>query len=434
MKRYENILNLLSKKYYSIKNKFFKKTIREGQTNMDCSKNYFHDGTDCVKEIDTVKIFFQTPIANSFLIFGLTYLFAALLFKIKSSPLALSKSGLSCTNIPMSKIFKGNALEGMVHETIYTNKTDKEKFSKILFPKLDKEYYPNNALQDGNTFDIMYLAKLPLFISLQFCTLIFISPISAIKKLLYKHNQWGTIPEISKINKESWWKDLVTIFVFIPLLLLFIFPLGIMASLIFTTIFSPMISFCRYILPNKDFKIRGGRLAESASPFDKAKVYAWTVGSCFCWFVIYLIAGMVYSVYLFLLFIYWMLRIMAGLHETKRDGLKTIFKTWANIIWDYKYIWALLAIAMWSANFSIYLKGKKNILKFIDEEKTQMIPGIVVGVACLLLGLQQMKFYKFLPKKLTQRKNCHPNCNPPAMSAKETGVTKECPASKKTVV
>ena len=38
MKRYENILNLLSKKYYGIKNVFFKNNIREGLENDSCGR------------------------------------------------------------------------------------------------------------------------------------------------------------------------------------------------------------------------------------------------------------------------------------------------------------------------------------------------------------------------------------------------------------
>ena len=56
MKRYENILNLLLKKYHSIKNKFIKNNIREGLENDTCDPGKVFNGTECVKEIKTIEI------------------------------------------------------------------------------------------------------------------------------------------------------------------------------------------------------------------------------------------------------------------------------------------------------------------------------------------------------------------------------------------
>ena len=109
MKRYEHILNLLSKKYYGIKNIFLKNNIREGLENDDsCETGKVFNGTECIKEIKSIKMFVLMPIANCVVITFMSFLFAGFLFKIKSSPLALSKNGLSCTDIPMFKIFRKN--------------------------------------------------------------------------------------------------------------------------------------------------------------------------------------------------------------------------------------------------------------------------------------------------------------------------------------
>jgi len=434
MKRYENILNLLSKKYYSIKNKFFKKNIREGLEGT-CKVDEILNGKECVKEIKTVKMFVLMPIANCIIISVISFLFAGFLFKIKSSPLALSKSGLACNDIPLSKIFRKNPLEGIVHESIYKNKAEKHKFNKILFPWLSNGLYPEKAEmgKSGKTFKFAFKFMLPFYLSLKYCTTLWYKPISFIKKLLYKQSQWGTIPEISKINKESWIKDFFTIFICTPILLFLVFPLVFMLNLLITTIFSPFAAWVLYYVPNKDYKMRP-RAEEDAAWYVKAAVTGKNVAFIFGWLILYIISGLIWSMVIFGLTMIWFLHIFTGAHEGKRDGLKTVLKTWANIIWDYKYIWALFAIAMWCANFSTYLKGQYNIINFIDEEKTQMIPGIVVGAAFILLGMQQMKFFRFLPKIPKHRKNCYPNCNAPAVSPKEAGLTEECPANSKKMV
>lgn len=430
MKRYENILNLLLKKYHSIKNKFIKNNIREGLENDTCDPGKVFNGTECVKEIKTIKMFILMPIANCLVISVITFLFAGMLFKIKSSPLALSKNGLSCVDIPLSKVFRKNPLEGIVHETVYTNKSEKHKFDKIVFPWLSKGLYPEKVpkKKGSEKFSLGFVLMLPFYLSLKYSTILWYKPISFVKKILYKHKDWGTIPEISKINKESWIKDFFTIFIFTPILLFFVFPIAFILTLILTAIVSPIASWGLYYVPNKNQKMRN-EVDEEKGIFAKALGKFLNILKIIGWLVLFNLMGIFYSFGLFALTLIWFLNIFTGAHESKRDGLKTIFKTWANIIWDYKYIWAIFAIAMWSANFSTYLKGPHNIINFVKEKERDMLPGIITGAAIVLLGLQQMKFFNFLPKTPKHRSDCHPNCNPPAVSPDEAGLTKKCPAN-----
>jgi hypothetical protein len=436
MKRYEYVFDLLLKKYYGIKNKFFKKNIREGNENIEdedsCDEGDVFNGKECLKEIKTIKMFALMPIANSLIIAIISFLFAGMLFKIKSSPLAVSKNGLSCNDIPLDMIFKKNSpLFGMVREDVYKDKASEYKYGKILFPWLDKNLYPTEGKPEGQPqFSTQFILMLPFFISLKICTTLWYKPISFIKKILYKQTDWGTIPEISKINKESWLKDLVTIFIFTPLLLFFVFPISFILSLITTTIISPIFTWAIYYLPNEKFT-----MYPEVDPEDDGRQKLWNIVKTFLWLPLFFICGLVYSIVIFGYTILWFGIIFFGAHEGKRDGLKTVFKTWANIIWDYKYIWALFAIAMWCANFETYLKGPHNIITFVNEKDRLMIPGIVIGAAVLLLGMQQMKFFQFLPKVPKYRSGCYPNCNPPAVSRDEAGLTKKCPPkSSKTIV
>ena len=444
MKRYENILNLLSKKYYGIKNVFFKNNIREGLENDSCDPGKVFNGKDCVKEIKNVKMFLLMPIANCLVITVVSFLFAGFLFKIKSSPLASTTNGLSCTDIAMSKIFKKNPLEGIVLDTVYTNKADKNKFNKIVFPWLAKGLYPtkpgtqkdeaciqskdpsSKESPSASKFSMGFIMMLPFYVSLKYITILWYKPISFVKKILYKQKTWGTIPEIGKINKESWVKDFFTIFIFIPILLFFIFPIVFLISLVFSTIFAPIGTWLLYYVPNKYGKMRKS-VSDVDSMFWKAAYGFLNVLKILCWLALYFIMGIFFSIGIFGLSIIWFLHIFTGAHESKRDGLKTILKTWANIIWDYKYIWALFAIAMWASNFSLYLKGPHNALTFIKQKYRNMIPAIIAGAVVVLLGLQQMKFFKFLPKTPQYRSSCYPNCEPPSVSPDEAGLTKKCP-------
>uniref|UniRef100_A0A6C0F9X9 Uncharacterized protein n=1 Tax=viral metagenome TaxID=1070528 RepID=A0A6C0F9X9_9ZZZZ len=429
MKRYENILNLLLKKYYSIKNKFIKNNIREGLENATCNPGQVFNGTECVKEIKTLKMFILMPIANCIVITVISFLFAGMLFKIKSSPLTISKNGLSCSDVPLSDVFNPNPLLGIVREKVYMDKSKKHKFNKIVFPWLSKDLYPDKIKPKNGTFSLGFTLMLPFYLSLKYSTTLWYKPISFIKKILYKQKDWGTIPEISKINKESWTKDLFTIFIFTPILLFFVFPIVFLISLILTTIVSPIAAWGLYYVPNKEpIRFRdepkdedGGIYKVLGKFLNLLKIIGWLVLFC--------LMGLIYSFGIFGLTLIWFLNIFTGAHESKRDGLKTIFKTWANIIWDYKYIWAIFAIAMWSANFSTYLKGPHNIITFVKEKERNMIPGIITGAVVVLLGLQQFKFFKFLPKTPKHRSNCYPNCNPPAVSPDEAGLTKKCPAN-----
>lgn len=429
MKRYENILNLLLKKYYNIKNKFIKNNIREGLENDTCNPGQVFNGTECIKEIKTVKMFILMPIANCIVITVISFLFAGMLFKIKSSPLALSKNGLSCNDVPLSDVFNQNPLLGIVREKVYTDKSKKHKFNKIVFPWLSKGLYPDKIKPKNGKFSLGFTLMLPFYLSLKYSTTLWYKPISFIKKILYKQKDWGTIPEISKINKESWIKDLFTIFIFTPILLFFVFPIVFLISLILTTIVCPIAAWGLYYVPNKEPIRFRDEPDKDAGGIEKVVGKTWNLLLIIGWLVLFCLMGLINSFGIFGLTIIWFLNIFTGAHESKRDGLKTIFKTWANIIWDYKYIWAIFAIAMWSANFSTYLKGPHNIINFVKEKERNMIPGIITGAVVVLLGLQQFKFFKFLPKTPKHRSNCYPNCNPPTVSPDEAGLTKKCPAN-----
>jgi hypothetical protein len=428
MKRYEDILNLLSKKYYGIKNIFFKNNIREGLENDTCEPGKVFNGRECVKEIKSIKMFLLMPIANSIVITVISFLFAGFLFKIKSSPLALSKNGLTCSDIPMSKIFQKDPIlpGGIVHETVYTDKVDKHKFNKVVFPWLSKSLYPEKIKLEGKTFSIGFIIMLPFYLTLKYSTALWYKPISFIKKMIYKQKDWGTIPEISKINKERWVKDFFTIFIATPILLFFVFPIVFLITLIISTVVSPIATWALYIIPNKGDKFRKP-LKDIEGNFKKAGLGSLNILIIIGWLALFCIMGLVFSFGIFGLTIIWFLHILTGAHESKRDGLKTILKTWANIIWDYKYIWAIFAIAMWASNFSVYLKGPHNIINFVKPKERDMIPAIITGAAVMLLGLQQMKFFKFLPKTPQHRSACHPYCNPPPVSPDEAGIKKKCP-------
>ena len=422
MKRYENLFNLMSKKYHGIKNIFFKNNIREGLENGTCVPGEVFNGTECVKEIKSVKMFLLMPIANCIVVSFISLLFAGVLFKIKSTPLALSKDGLTCTDIPLSEIFSKDPTNGIVHETVYTDKAKKQKFNKIVFPWLSKGLYPTKLEKNMGT-----LFKIPFYLTLIYSTPLWYKPISFIKKILYKQYNWGTIPEISKINKESWVKDLISIFIFTPILLFFIFPIVLLINLLIAVIITPIQAWAMFFLPIE----KGFRTSWDDEEQNKLQRAGWgilnilrIIGCLMLFFII----GMGSAFIIMGLSFIWFLHLFTGAHESKRDGLKTILKTWGNIVWDYKYIWAMFAIAMWASNFSMYLKGPYNVINFVKEKERDMLPGMIVGAAIVLLGLQQAKFFNFLPKTPKHRGDCYPNCNPPAVSPDELGLTKKCPA------
>ena len=391
MKRYENILNLLLKKYYSIKNKFIKNNIREGLENETCDPGKVFNGTECIKEINTVRMFILKPLVNCFVITVITFLFAGMLFKIKSSP--LNSNG---NDIPLSDVFNPEPLEGIIKQPLTPNITV-DMLNKILFPLYDEGLYPSSHKVDSKSddcdfkkFSIGFTLMLPFYLALKYSTTLWYKPVSFVKKILYKDSDNNT-------EKEKWMKDLCAVFIVTPILLFFVFPIVFLISLIISSIVSPIAAWALYYAPNKGpIKFRDelgdedGCLAALKYCLDILKVIGWLVIFC--------VMGIAYSFGIFGLTIIWFLYIITGAHEKKGYGLKTILKTWVKIISDYKYIWAIFAIAMWCSDFSTYLKGPYNLFTDITSEYIEMIPSIIAGSALITLGSRQMKFYNSIGK------------------------------------
>jgi hypothetical protein len=404
-----------------------------------CDDDYTEYAGNCWKDIKTIKIFLMMPIANCIVIAVMSYLFAAFLFKIKSSPLALSKNGLSCKSIPLSFIFKKEPLEGIVREEVYKNKAKKHKYEKILFPWLAKSFYPDKPkltkvkVSDDEPprekFSMGYLLMLPFFLSLKYATAIWYSPISAVKKMLYKNKQWGVGPELKKINKEWWIKDFLSIFVIIPTLLFLIFPLLFILTLLIPCLVTPLLAWGLYIVPNKKNMVFSPIDSEQEGKIKAFLLTCLKVFKMFAWLLGYIMLGMFWSIIILGMMLMWFLSLFTGAHEGKRDGLKAVISTWANVVWDYKFIWAIMAIVIWVFNFKIYLKGPHSNWDPMSaaSKNPDMTTGIIGGITIILLALKQIQFFKFLPKTPKYRKDCYPNCNPPSRSPDEMGLTKKCP-------
>jgi hypothetical protein len=414
-----------------------------------CDDDYTDYAGNCWKDIKTIKIFLMMPIANCIVIAVLTFLYAGFLFKIKSSPLALSKDGLRCSSIPLGLIFKKDPLEGIVKEEVYTSKAKKHKFEKILFPWLAKSIYPvkpkliNKKNSEGESvqkFGMGYLLMLPLFLSLKYCTTIWYTPLSAVKKMLYKNKQWGVGQELKKINKEWWLKDFLTIFIVVPILLFLVFPILFILTMLIPAIVSPLVAWGLYILPNKKNMIFDPVNTDDDDDGISGKIKtfllkAMQIFKMISWLLGYIMLGMFWSIIIIGMAFMWFLQIFTGAHEGKRDGLKTILATWANIVWDYKFIWAIMAIVIWIFNFKIYLKGPHSSWEPMSTaaKHSDMTTGIIGGITIILLAMKQMQFFKFLPKTPKYRKDCHPNCNPPSRTPEEMGLTKKCPPKSSSV-
>ena len=73
-----------------------------------------------------------------------------------------------------------------------------------------------------------------------------------------------------------------------------------------------------------------------------------TVDKLFLYFIGLMFGGVAFSSY-FLLLIGWFFSTITGFTAQKAGG-PIIWKTFGNLIWDYKYIWATLAIGIWLLN------------------------------------------------------------------------------------
>ena len=435
MKRYEIISQAIISKLYSLKNKFFKKRIREGLENESCEDGYFDRGDgECLKEIKTIEIFVEKPFVISIVILLLAYFSSGFLYKIKSMPLV--NSGDKCKKISIGDFLNlkfGDIISGkpIIKKKDHTKKgKEMDILSKILFPSFpnDEYLYPPSS---GDDYDITLKDQ---FFAVTRCCIVFISLflysfLGTMKQKIFGNKFWGTLPEIQQPpNKESWKKDLITIF---PALFFFIFFLFILmgVGLILPLFFSV------FWIGNVLIRWRE-QLDYKKNPINEIDGWKewWFRFFGNIWRGIIALLG---SMFIFLmnaffipvvLFFWLILDVGLGFHENKRDGIATVFQTFANIIWDYKFIWAFVAILFWVSSFETYLKGEENILSdLINEEHMIYLPHILSAVAFIFMMSQQRKYYQSLIPTPKYNKSCVPNCNAPAMSAREKGATKECP-------
>ena len=143
MEHLTDILNVIGDEFSKIKNKFVRKKVIEG---MDCAEGYLDIDGECIKEIKTVNILLTIPIANTIILSVFALISAAFLYKFKSTPISVNKMEQNVKEVDLSRIFKKNILEGVVWDDIYDNKTlkqrmDFEKYQKVVFPSLSKEWY-----------------------------------------------------------------------------------------------------------------------------------------------------------------------------------------------------------------------------------------------------------------------------------------------------
>ena len=443
-KEYISLITPVIEKYFKVVIARFPDFFNENIVTA-CDDDFTEYADNCWKDIKTVKMFVIMPIANCIIIAILTYIYAGFLFKIKSSPLALSKDGLRCASIPLSIIFKKDPIEGIVQEEVYKSKSKKRKFEKILFPWLSKGIYPDKPklikVKSGDDdtprekLSMGYLLMLPFYLSLKYITALWYTPFSAIKKMLYKNKQWGVGAELKKINKEWWLKDLLTIFIIVPLFLFLAFPILFIITLLIPALVTPLVAWGLYIIPNKKNMIFDPVVKdEDAENNILATLKAFLlktlkVFKMVLWLIGYIMMGAFWSLIIIGMLFMWIMQIFTGAHEGKRDGLKTVFATWANIVWDYKFIWAIMAVVIWLFNFKIYLRGPHSNWEPMDvaSKYPDMTTGIIGGLTIILLAMKQMQFFKFLPKTPKFRKDCYPNCNPPSRTPEEMGLTKKCP-------
>tara|TARA_B100000963_G_scaffold348556_2_gene356329 strand:- start:8235 stop:9554 length:1320 start_codon:yes stop_codon:yes gene_type:complete len=430
----EKIIDVIGEEISKVKKLLIRKTVVEG---MGCEPGYIDVGDDgeCVKEVKTVSVFLTTPIANTIVLTIFSFIFAGFLYKFKSTPIATNKNGTSCQPVPLNLLFQKNILEGVINPIVYNNKTlaDKaryEKFRKIAFPSLQKMWLPaevkleEQRINEDTTRKMIpakYIFMLPLYITLKFSTQLYYFAFSTIKSGLYRHKEWGGLQEIDKINKFSWLKDLSMVFFIIPFFILAGMPLIFLLQIVWGFIVAPL-SVIYMMIQNKGGKMRShdpdsNQILEGLKTFFK--LFGWVIGLMF--------GGVAFTLVVVLLTIGWFVNTITGLSENKKGGPQVIFKTWGNIIWDYKYIWATLAIGIWLLNFEIYLRGPHNLLSFVNDKNRDMILGIIGGIAFVLFMGKQAKFFKYLPEKPKSRKECYPNCEAPIDINESSSKPKDCP-------
>ena len=376
----------------------------------------------CIRNIDTVDMFLKKPLVGSLAIALFAYICAAFLYKIKGTPLAKSNEFdktygkfITCAGINLDKLlFRKNISLGVVQEEAY-KPAKQNKYGKIFFPWLSQYIYPHKPNEGPNKhIDTFYVLMAPLFFTFKWSTKMYYSIFSAVKKLFYKADHWGSLSEIDKINKKLWLSDFLAVFIVIPLLITMVFPLAFVFLSISSIVLSPFMA----MLWNYN---SSDKLRPPSANQDTRWPIMWKIArffKMFGWLILHLFMGFVGSFFLIMSHFLWIGSIFTGSQEKEADGMKTIIRTWANIIWDYKFIWAILAGTLWLSNFRMFLSGsfKQDIsyLDFITPENQEMMLGIVGGALVILLSLQQSKYYKSLSSSKPQSRSCGNCAAPPA--------------------
>ena len=425
--------------------------MREECINKEEPHTWVSEKNLCIKNIDTIDIFLKKPLIGSLAIALIAYFFAAFLYKIKGVPLERSNKNdptkgkfITCGNIDTDKLlFTKSPQLGMVQDEAY-KPGKRNKYGKIFWPWLSEYLYPpkpnkgksSSAPQTGGDgeeggqkksggggkLDIMYVWMVPFYLTLKYTTQLYYSALCAIKNTFYKADHWGSLSEINKINKKLWLSDFIVVFLCIPFFLFMVMPLLFVTVLFISLIVAPLRAWIWN--KSKDSGIRGPVGDEMVLKIIPPGLARGLL--LFWWLILYLFSGGFFAMAIFVLHILWFANILFGKQEQKEDGLKTIIKTWANIIWDYKFIWATLAALLWLTNFQSYLyapsakdmgvNGSSGILSFIQDDNKEMIIGIVGGAIAVILLLQQSKYYKSLSSKVPARRDCG-DCGAPTGDA-----------------
>lgn len=386
--------------------------------------NFYNSADQCQKDIGTINVFVNTPIANCIVIAIMSLFFAGFLFRIKSSPLAVVKG--KCAEIPFSSVFKTDYTQGIVYPKVY-NSENRDKYAKMLFPGLNKALFPEEMKMgpQGKGPSFGYIFKMPLYITLQYCSIMWYKTVSIIKQGLYKQYQWGYKDEIKKISRGWWLKDFIVIFFVVPFLLFIVYPLFFVASIVLSMLVAPIQAIVTFLI-EENVVIKPdygeGKFWQSISTFVHGLKYAG-------WGLLYIMGGVLFSLVTFFLSLGYFGSIFTGLHEGKRDGPMVVLKTWANIVWDYRYIWAILASGMWILRFRNYLKSSTSDWYPMTEmrgEYKETALGIITALLFVLLGRKQVAYVMSLNKTVKPR--CTSNCNAPKqpIEAKPTKTKKEC--------
>ena len=397
----------------------------------------------CVQNMNTIDIFLKKPLVSSLVIAIVAFIFSAFLYKIKGTPLEKSNAHdpkvgkyIKCSSIDTNKLLFTKAPQlGMVKDEAY-KAGKKNKYGKIFWPWLSEYLYPpkpnrsaakkgaqkggdgeakSGDKKEAGTLDVMYVWLVPFYLTLKWTTQLYYSAFANIKNLFYKANHWGSLGEISKINKKMWLTDFFVVFLCIPFFLFLIMPLLFVGILFISTIMAPMRAFVWNIRQSADIRKPP---TDGVGKTIRVLLYIW-------WFLVYGFSGMIFGAVIFVLHLLWFLKIMVGAQETEADGLKTVKKTWANIIWDYRFIWAILAASLWLNNFRHYLltpaagdmgvNKSEGLLSFIQPDNQDMMMGIISGALILMLLVKQQKYFKNLSDKVPKSRDCG-DCGAPDLS------------------